>query len=56
MSHVRYIEVMARGLVVVLALLLVGCASEPRLEQPAGVVPDVRGTWQGTWGARPSPC
>ena len=53
MSPFRPRAVMARTLVVVLALLLVGCASEPRLEQPAGVVPDVRGTWQGTWGGAP---
>ena len=53
MSPFRPRAVMARTLIVVLALLLVSCASEPRLEQPAGVVPDVRGTWQGTWGGAP---
>ena len=41
------------GVLVVAALLLAGCATEPRLDQPAGVVPDVRGAWAGTWGGTP---
>ena len=39
--------------VVLAALMLAACVREPRLEQPAGVVPDVRGTWDGTWGGTP---
>jgi hypothetical protein len=44
---------MVRVLAVALALALTACASEPRLEQPADIVPDLRGTWQGTWGGAP---
>src|SRR5205823_5051852 len=42
-----------RTLVVLLALTLGACATEPRLGQPQDVVPDLRGTWQGTWGGAP---
>ena len=42
-----------RTLVVLLALIVGACATEPRLGQPQDVVPDLRGTWQGTWGGAP---
>ena len=42
-----------RTLVVLLALTLGACATEPRLGQPQDVVPDLRGTWHGTWGGAP---
>src|SRR2546421_13090353 len=42
-----------RTLVVLLALTLGACATEPRLRQPQDVVPALRGTWQGTWGGAP---
>lgn len=38
---------------ILLALVLAACASEPRLDQPTQTVPDLRGTWRGTWGAAP---
>jgi len=38
---------------VLAALALTACVREPRLDQPAGAVPDVRGTWRGTWGGTP---
>jgi hypothetical protein len=40
--------------VAALALMIVllgGCA--PRLTEPAGEMPDLRGTWKGTWGGTP---
>jgi hypothetical protein len=39
--------------VVVLALLAVGCAATAPPPPPAVVVPDLRGTWTGTWGGTP---
>jgi hypothetical protein len=36
-----------------LALLVAACASEPALRQPLGEVPDLRGTWRGSWGGAP---
>ena len=42
-----------RALVVLLALGLGACATGPRLDQPTEVVPDLRGTWRGTWGGAP---
>ena len=44
----------ARALVAVLALLVSACASEPVLTQPSAVIPDLRGTWRGTWGGTPA--
>ena len=45
---------MRRGAgVVLLALFLAACASEPRLSQPVQAIPDLRGTWRGTWGGAP---
>jgi hypothetical protein len=39
---------------VILALtLLAGCATAPPLPPPAVTVPDLRGTWTGTWGGTP---
>ena len=43
-----------RALVAVLTLLVSACASEPVLTQPGAVIPDLRGTWQGTWGGAPA--
>jgi len=42
-----------RALAVLFALSLAACATEPRLGQPQNVIPDLRGTWQGTWGGEP---
>jgi hypothetical protein len=36
-----------------LTLLLAGCVAEVPLTMPAGSVPDLRGTWRGTWGGTP---
>ena len=36
-----------------LALLLTACARGPVLTQPSAEVPDLRGTWRGTWGGAP---
>ena len=44
---------MARAAVIVLALLLGACAGGPVLTQPSAVIPDLRGTWRGTWGGAP---
>ena len=44
---------MARAAVIVLALLLGACAGGPVLTQPSAQVPDLRGTWRGTWGGAP---
>lgn len=38
---------------VALTLLLGACAPAPGLTMPAGPVPDLRGTWRGTWGGTP---
>lgn len=43
----------ARALVVGLVLALGACATGPRLDQPTQAVPDLRGTWRGTWGGAP---
>ncbi len=42
-----------RVLAVGLTLLLGGCVATPRLTTPAKPVPDLRGTWTGTWGGTP---
>jgi hypothetical protein len=44
---------MARARVVLLLLLLSGCATGPVLAPPSGDIPDLRGTWRGTWAATP---
>ncbi|HET7343108.1 MAG TPA: hypothetical protein VFL90_16705 [Methylomirabilota bacterium] len=41
------------ALALALAVVLGGCAAEPVLIPPAGDVPDLRGTWTGTWGGAP---
>jgi hypothetical protein len=38
------------GLVLGLALVLGGCAATPALTMPRQPIPDLRGTWTGTWG------
>jgi hypothetical protein len=43
----------AAALVLVLATVLGACAGPPRLTTPVGLMPDLRGTWTGTWGASP---
>jgi hypothetical protein len=44
----------ASGLVsLALIALLLGCTSSPLLPATAAVVPDVRGTWTGSWGGSP---
>ena len=40
-------------LAVGLALLFGGCVSTPSLTRPVSQVPDLRGTWTGTWGGTP---
>jgi hypothetical protein len=35
-------------------LLLAGCATHPPTGPPATAVPDLRGTWTGTWGGLPA--
>ena len=45
---------MGRARVAVVVLLLSACASEPVLTQPGAVIPDLRGTWRGTWGGAPA--
>lgn len=40
-------------LLIVVALLLGGCASSAPPPPPAATVPDLRGTWTGTWGGTP---
>ena len=42
-----------RVLAVGLALLFGGCVSTPSLTRPVSQVPDLRGTWTGTWGGTP---
>jgi hypothetical protein len=44
-----------RGLlsVLMLAALLSACATSPPLTMPDGPLPDLRGTWTGTWGGTP---
>src|SRR5882672_1581615 len=41
-------------LVVALAALLGACTTAVPLTMPSGPVPDLRGTWKGTWGGTPS--
>jgi hypothetical protein len=40
-------------LLLVGALVAAGCATSEPLAPPAAVVPDLRGTWTGTWGGTP---
>src|SRR6267143_1247264 len=40
-------------LVVALAALLGACTTAVPLTMPSGPVPDLRGTWKGTWGGTP---
>jgi hypothetical protein len=42
-----------RLLVVALALVVAGCATSQVAPPPAVSVPDLRGTWTGTWGGAP---
>ena len=44
---------MIRVLAAVLALSLAACSTGPVLTQPTSDIPDLRGTWRGTWAARP---
>ena len=44
---------MTRALAVLFALTLAACATGPVLSQPTGDIPDLRGTWRGTWAATP---
>ena len=44
---------MTRALAVLFALTLAACSTGPVLTQPTGDVPDLRGTWRGTWAATP---
>jgi hypothetical protein len=37
----------------VASALLGACAGPPPLATPVGLMPDLRGTWTGTWGASP---
>src|SRR2546427_1603757 len=43
------------GLLVVALTTLLGaaCATTPSVTMPAAVLPDLRGTWTGTWGGTP---
>ena len=38
---------------IIAVVLLAGCAVYPPPGPPAAVVPDLRGTWSGTWGGTP---
>jgi len=40
-------------LVAVISALLGACAAPPALATPVGQMPDLRGTWTGTWGGAP---
>lgn len=42
-----------RAVVLGLALVLAGCAGQLQPLPPARPVPDLRGTWSGTWGGTP---
>jgi len=39
--------------VAAIAALLGACAAPPPLTNPVGLMPDLRGTWTGTWGGAP---
>ena len=39
--------------VAAIAVLLGACAGPPPLTNPVGLMPDLRGTWTGTWGGAP---
>jgi hypothetical protein len=43
----------AGGLVVVAVSLIACTTSPPPLATPTGLMPDLRGTWNGTWGGAP---
>jgi hypothetical protein len=43
----------AAALVLALSTLLGACAGPPPLTTPMGLMPDLRGTWAGTWGTSP---
>jgi hypothetical protein len=40
-------------LVLAAPTLLFACAAPPPLAAPVGLMPDLRGTWTGTWGGSP---
>jgi hypothetical protein len=40
-------------LVAAISALLGACAAPPPLAAPAGLMPDLRGAWAGTWGGTP---
>jgi hypothetical protein len=40
-------------LVAAISALLGACAAPPSLAAPAGLMPDLRGAWAGTWGGTP---
>ena len=42
-----------RYLAAMLALVLAGCATAPPAGPPAASAPDLRGSWNGTWGGEP---
>ena len=42
-----------RVALVVLIAAVAGCETAPAAPPPAGIVPDLRGTWTGTWGGAP---
>jgi hypothetical protein len=44
---------LTRALAVAVALALAACATGPRLTPPTSAIPDLRGTWTGTWGGTP---
>ena len=44
---------LTRALALAVALALVACATGPRLTPPTSAIPDLRGTWKGTWGGTP---
>ena len=44
---------LARVLALAVALALAACATGPRLTPPTSAIPDLRGTWKGTWGGTP---
>src|SRR5215471_5473703 len=41
------------AVVVAIAAFFAACAGPPELASPVGLMPDLRGTWKGTWGGAP---